>query len=128
MEHRGGILDDNSGLFALELSRLRDAAGLERLILTLAVATLLLVSEDLELVAAGVRRVIDPHWTPALSSLKLGLQRMQYALSRGQAVFNRLTLVGGTDPDSPGLRNPARSTPLATMEVGWKLVFRPSSS
>ena len=122
-----GFLDDKSGLFALESSMLRDAAGLERLILTLSVATLLLVSEGLQLVAAGVRRVIDPHWTRALSYLKLGLRGMQYALSRGQAVFNRLTLVGGTDPDSPRLRDPAQLTPLATMEVSWKLVFRPFS-
>lgn len=119
-----GFLDDKSGLFALESSRIRDAAGLERLVLTLSVATLLLVSEGLQLVAAGMRRAIDPHWTRALSYLKLGLRGMQYALSRGRAVFNRLTLVGGPDPDCPGLRNPARSTPLATMEPGWELVFR----
>ena len=35
-----GFLDDKSGLFALESSRIRDAAGLERLTLTLLVATL----------------------------------------------------------------------------------------
>ena len=122
-----GFLDDKSGLFALESSRIRDAAGLERLTLTLSVATLLLVSEGLQLVAAGARRAVDPHWTRALSYLKLGLRGMQYALSRGQAVFNRLTLVGGTDPESPGLRNPTRSTPLATMQVGWELIFRPFS-
>ena len=119
-----GFLDDKSGLFALESSRIRDAAGLERLTLTLSVATLLLVSEGLQLVAAGARRAVDPHWTRALSYLKLGLRGMQYALSRGQAVFNRLTLVGGTDPESPGLRNPTRSTPLASMQVGWELIFR----
>ena len=119
-----GFLDDKSGLFALESSRIRDAAGLERLTLTLSVATLLLVSEGLQLVAAGARRAVDPHWTRALSYLKLGLRGMQYALSRGQAVFNRLTLVGETDPESPGLRNPTRSTPLATMQVGWELIFR----
>ena len=36
-----GFLDDKSGLFALESSRIWNAAGLERLILTLSVATLL---------------------------------------------------------------------------------------
>lgn len=122
-----GFLDDKSGLFELESSKIRDAAGLERLILALSVATLLLVSEGLQWVATGARRVIDPHWTRALSYLKLGVRAMQYALSRGQAVFNRLTLVGGPDPESPGRRNLARSTPLAAMEVGWALRFRSSS-
>ncbi|WP_234009250.1 transposase [Deinococcus sp. NW-56] len=40
-----GFLDDKSGLFDLEHSKLRDAASLERLVLVLSVATLLLVSE-----------------------------------------------------------------------------------
>ena len=56
-----GFLDGRSGLFALESSRIRNAAGLERLIPTLSVAALLLVSEGLQVVVAGVRRVIDPH-------------------------------------------------------------------
>lgn len=119
-----GFLDEKSGLFGLEDSKLRDAASLERLVLVLSVATLLLVSEGIQIVQNGDRRYVDPHWQRALSYLKIGLRGVQYALSRGQAVFIRLTLQGEADPAPPGFRNRTRSTPLATMQVGWELVFR----
>jgi hypothetical protein len=61
-----GFLDEKSGLFGLEDSRLRDAASLERLILVLAGATLLLVSEGVQIVQCGDRRHVDPHWQRAL--------------------------------------------------------------
>ncbi|THF70973.1 transposase [Deinococcus sp. Arct2-2] len=95
-----GFLDEKSGLFRLENSKLRDAASLERLILVLAVATLLLVSEVIQMVQSGDRRVVDPHWRRALSSLKIGLRTVQYALSRGQAVFTRLTLSHSAEGDA----------------------------
>lgn len=119
-----GFLDDKSGLFGLEDSKLRDAASLERLILVLAVATLLLVSEGLQVVQRGARRVVDPHWQRGLSYLKLGLRAVQYALSRGQAVFTRLTLHGQPDPEPLGVQRPAHPAPQLTLEVGWQLVFR----
>lgn len=122
-----GFLDDKSGLFGLEDSRLRNAASLERLVLIISVATLLLVSEGLQVIQSGARRVIDPHWQRALSYLKIGLRAVQYALSRGQAVFTRLTLHGGPDPEPLGTRKRARPTPLTTLEVGWELVFRSPS-
>ncbi len=119
-----GFLDEKSSLFGLEDSRLRDAAGLERLVLVLAVATLLLVSEGIEVVQHGDRRRVDPHWQRALSYLKIGLRAVQYALSRGKAVFTRLTLDGGPDPEPLGPRKRAQPIPLAKLEVGWQLVFR----
>lgn len=120
-----GFLDDKSGLFELEHSKLRDATSLERLVLVLSVATLLLVSEGLHVVQQGDRRRIDPHWQRGLSYLKLGLRAVQYALSRGQAVFTRLTLPGDPDPESPTTSK--RPASLTTLEVGWKLVFRSHS-
>lgn len=117
-----GFLDDKSGLFELEHSKLRDATSLERLVLVLSVATLLLVSEGLHVVQQGDRRRIDPHWQRGLSYLKLGLRAVQYALSRGQAVFTRLTLLGDPDPKSPTTSK--RPASLTTLEIGWKLVFR----
>lgn len=122
-----GFLDEKSGLFGLEASKLRDAASLERLILVLAVATLLLVSEGVEVVRHGDRRVVDPHWTRALSYLKIGLRAVRYALSRGRSVFARLTLPGGSDPEPLRPRKRPPSTPPTLLEVGWKLVFRPLS-
>ncbi len=122
-----GFLDEKSGLFDLEDAKLRDVASLERLVLVISVATLLLVSEGLQTVHSGARRVVDPHWQRGLSYLKIGLRAVQYALSRGQAVFTRLILQGGPDPEPLGTRKRPRPTPLTTLEVGWKLVFRSPS-
>ena len=122
-----GFLDEKSGLFGLEDSKLRDAASLERLVLVLAVATLLLVSEGIQIVQSGHRRVVDAHWKRALSYLKLGLRAVHHALSRGQAVFSRLTLQGGPDPEPPGKRKRPHAAPRTTLEVGWQVVFRSPS-
>ncbi|WP_082869722.1 transposase [Deinococcus puniceus] len=122
-----GFLDDKSGLFGLEDSKLRDAASLERLILMISVATLLLVSEGLQIVRQGARRASDPHWNRALSYLKLGLRGVHFALSRGRAVLNRLTLQGGADPAPPGHRKKSHVSSVDALEGGWVLRFRSPS-
>ncbi len=122
-----GFLDDKSGLFGLEDSKLRDAASLERLILVISVATLLLVSEGLQIVQHGARRTVDPHWKRALSYLKLGLRGIQFALSRGLTVLTRLTLQGGADPASPGRRKKSQPSPVDALQCGWVLRFRSPS-
>lgn len=122
-----GFLDDKSGLFDLEASGLRDTVSLNRLVLILALATLFLVSKGIETVARERRRMVDPHWERGLSYLKIGLRAVQWALSRGQAVFTRLTLPGNPDPEPLGKRKPRRPDPLTTLELGWTLVFRPPS-
>ena len=119
-----GFLDEKSSLFGIEDSRLRDAASLERLILILAVATLLLVSEGIQLVQRGHRRHVDPHWQRALSYLKIGLRAVQQALTRGQPIFTGLTLQGGLDPEPLGQRRRQKAHPMTTLEVGWRLAFR----
>ena len=122
-----GFLDDKSGLFGLEASRLRDAASLERLVLVISTATLLLVSEGLRVVEQGLRRTVDAHWQRGLSYLKIGLRAVQYALARGQAVFTHLGLHGGADPEPVGCRTSKHPNPGIAFEVGWTLVFRPLS-
>jgi hypothetical protein len=94
-----GFLDDKSGLFGTEASCLREAASLERLVPATSTATLLLISEGLQVVDQGLRRVVDPHSQRGLSYLKIGLQAVQYALGRGRAVLTRLSVHGGADPD-----------------------------
>ncbi|MGI8747098.1 MAG: transposase, partial [Deinococcus sp.] len=122
-----GFLDDKSGLFGLESSKLRDAPSLERLVLVISVATLLLVSEGFQVVQQGARRMIDPHWNRALSYLKLGLRGIHFALSRGLAVLSRLTLHGGADPAPPGRRKKSQVSPVDALEGGWVLRFRSPS-
>jgi hypothetical protein len=102
-----GFLDDKSGLFGTEASCLREAASLERLVPATSTATLLLISEGLQVVEQGLRRVVDPHSQRDLSYLKTGLRAVQYALGRGQVVLTRLSLHGGADPEPVGCRTGA---------------------
>ena len=122
-----GFLDDKSGLFSLEASRLRDAESLERLVLVISTATLFLISERLQVIEQGLRQTVDPHWQRGLSYLKIGLRAVQSALASGQAIFTRLRLRGGADPEPVRCRTPKQPDPRTTFEVGWKLVFRPLS-
>ena len=55
---------------------------------------------------------------------KIGLRAVHHALSRGQAIFTRVTLQGGLDPEPPGQRKRPQALPPTTLEVGWQLVFR----
>lgn len=119
-----GFLDEKSGLFELESSRLRDTESLERLVMVVSVATLLLVSEGLDVVERGDRRHVDPHWQRGLSYLKIGHKAMVYALSRGQVFFTALSLRGGPDPEAPSLRKRAKPSALKRFEAGWHVSFQ----
>jgi Transposase DDE domain len=54
------FLDDKSNCFQLESSLIRSAAALERLCLVLAISTLYLVSQGVEVLHHGKRRWVDP--------------------------------------------------------------------
>ena len=119
-----GFLDDKSGLFGLEDSKLRDAQCLSRLILVVSTATLFLVSEGVQAVDQGIRRQLNPHWKRGLSYLKIGLRAIHYALSRGHTVLRHLILYGEPDPKPLGFRKKTPPPPSETLEPGWTLSFR----
>ena len=119
-----GFLDDKSGLFGLEDSKLRDAQVLSRLVLVVSTATLFLVSEGVRAVHQGMRRQLDPHWQRGLSYLKIGLRALHAALSRGQRILGHLTLCGKPDPEPLGYRKKTPPPPSETLEPGWMLSFR----
>lgn len=94
-----GFLDDKSAGFGLEDSGLPDAGMLDRLMLVLALAALLLVSEGTLTVDTGERRSVDSHRKRGLSYFELGWKTVQRALSQDKPFFVVLRLVGGMDPD-----------------------------
>ena len=123
------FLDDKSGAFNLEDSGLRDTESLERLLLVLGVTMLLLVSEGTQVVKNGLRQVVDPHWARGLSYLKIGWRWVQKAVAVGAAIFERIALVGGDDPEPLGARK--RSGVTAAKAIaglrGRTFAFRVSS-
>ena len=98
------VWGQDSGAFNLEDSGLRDAESLERLLLVLGVTMLLLVSEGTQVVTNGLRRTVDAHWSRGLSYLKIGLRWVRRAVAVGTAIFERIALVGGVDPEPLGFR------------------------
>ena len=93
------FLDDKSGGFQLESSRIDSADALERLLLILATATLYLVSSGTAMVEMGRRRLIDPHWHRGLSYFKLGWRWVLHALSNNQKLLTFPWLTPGPDPE-----------------------------
>jgi hypothetical protein len=93
------FLDDKSNGFELERSMLRDAIALSRLCFVLAVATLFLTLQGTAVVAAGMRRHVDPHWQRGSSYLKIGWHWVKGITARGWALFPNVTLQSDLDPD-----------------------------
>ena len=95
--------------------------------MVLALATLFLITKGVQIVAAGKRRMVDPHWQRGLSYLKIGERAMHWALSRGLEVLTHLALPGEPDPDPLGKRKKKSPDPSTLLEIGWTLVLRPFS-
>lgn len=95
------FLDEKSGGFGVEDSRLQGAAALTRLCLILAVATLYLVAQGSEIVKQGRRREVDPHHQRGSSYLKLGWRYLRRFLAGvpGYPLLNNLWLTGESDPE-----------------------------
>ena len=64
--------DEKSGGFSLEKSRVEGTEALERLILIIAVATIITLNEGLMVVAEGNRKKVDGHWKRGLSYFQIG--------------------------------------------------------
>jgi hypothetical protein len=109
------FLDDKSNGFQLESSLVRDADALTRLCFVVAVATLYLVAQGTQVVAAHKRRWVDPHWYRGNSYLRIGWQWVKTALGRGWELFTTLHLSGLPDPDpSRASASPPVPTPPVT--------------
>ena len=92
-------MDDKSNGFQLESSLIRSAQALTRLCFVLAMTTLYLVSQGVEVVKQGNRRLVDPHWFRGLSYLKIGWNWVKLALTRGYALITRVHLSSERDPE-----------------------------
>jgi hypothetical protein len=118
------FLDDKSNGFQLEDTRIRSAEALERLCMVLAVATLYLVAQGVEVVRKGKRRSVDVHWFRGNSYLKIGWKWVKTALCKGLRLCCKLCLVGGSDPE-PAIAS-LRSASKGQFPV-FKVVFWDSS-
>jgi hypothetical protein len=119
------FLDDKSNGFQLESSLVRDAAALTRLCLVVAVATLYLVAQGTQVVAAQKRRWVDPHWLRGNSYLRIGWQWVKTALARGWELFATLHLSGTPDPE-PCRASAASPMPAPPVTFTQTIYYPPS--
>jgi len=86
-----GFLDDKSGGFQAESTKLDDAQAIARLFLVLAVATLHFTSVGVEVVNQKKRRWVDTHWDRGMSYLKIGWRwlRQQFRKKRQENRENK---------------------------------------
>ena len=93
------FLDDKSNGFQLESSLIRSAPALTRLCLVLAVATLFLVCQGVEVVRSDQRRWVDPHWFRGHSYLRIGWNWVKHAKTKGWSLLDVLRLDPTPDPE-----------------------------
>jgi len=94
-----GFLDDKSGGFQLEGTRLTDPKVLERLLLVLAIAVLHLTSVGTEVVKQDYRRWVDTHWDRGQSYLKIGWNWLRQQFRKQWPIFPPFTLDPEPDPE-----------------------------
>ena len=93
------FLEDKSNGFQLASSLIRAAPALTRLCFVLAMTTLYLVAQGVEVVKQGKRRWVDPHWFRGQSYLKIGWNWVKLALSRGMDLITTMHLSSDCDPE-----------------------------
>ena len=91
--------DEKSGGFDLEESRIRGVEKLERLILVIATASIVAVSEGLSVSLLGKREQVDPHWRQGLSYFQMGLRWILSCVIQGvEKVFAHCLLRSSNNP------------------------------
>lgn len=111
------FLDDKSNGFELESSCLRSAPALSRLCLVLAMTTLFLTAQGVEVVTAGERRRVDPHWFRGSSYFKIGWNWIKMALNRGWSIISAVSFTTNQDLD------PAKASRLQHEQQAYRIQF-----
>lgn len=93
-----GFLDDQSSGWNLQRSEIRCLTDLSRLWFVLAVATLYVTAQGLDVVKAGRRRWIDTHWDRGNSYFRIGLEWAKAALLNGWQLIKRVCFTSHLDP------------------------------
>jgi hypothetical protein len=93
------FLDDQSNGWNVQKSELRSAPALSRLWFILAVATLYVTAQGVEVVTAGKRRWVDTHWFRGNSYFRIGWEWVKSALEHGWQLIRRVCFTSNHDPD-----------------------------
>jgi len=115
------FLDDKSGGFQVEDSKIDTPEAMERLFLIIAIATLHLTSVGTAVVEQGKRRWVDDHWQRGMSYLKIGWQWVRQQFRKRWQRFKPFYLSELPDPE-PAIASRKQS---ATPEIRFSVSFNP---
>jgi len=93
------FVDDTANGLQLDSSLMRSAPALTRLCLVRAMTTLDLVSQGVAVVQHGKRRWVAPPWLRGQSSVTIGWNGGEWALSRGMDLLTTMHLSSACDPE-----------------------------
>lgn len=96
------FLDDQSSGWNIQCSVIRDVCALSRLWLILAVATLYVSAQGVEVVESGKRRWVDTHWFRGNSYFRIGWDWVKAALINGWKLIHDVRFTRNQDP-SPAM-------------------------
>ncbi len=92
------FLDDQSNGWNLQKSQIRSLCALSRLWFLLAIATLYVTAQGVEVVASGKRRWVDPHWFRGNSYFPMGWDWVKAALEQGWTLIEQVLFTHNRDP------------------------------
>lgn len=93
------FLDDQSSGWNIQKSELRNVCALSRLWFILALATLYVTAQGVEVVASGNRRRVDTHWFRGNSYFRIGWDWIKVALINGWQLLKTAILTSNQDPE-----------------------------
>ena len=96
------FLDAQSSGWNVQRSEIRSVQAWSRLWFILAVATLYVSAQGVEVVTSKKRRWIDPHWFRGHSYFRIGLDWVKTALIQGWKLIPQVNFSGNYDP-SPAI-------------------------
>ena len=93
------FLDDQSSGWNLQKSEIRSVCDLSRLWFILAVATLYVTAQGVEVVESERRRWVDTHWFRGNSYCRIGTEWVKAALQNGWQLLQHVRFTTNSDPD-----------------------------
>jgi hypothetical protein len=92
------FLDDQSNGWNIQKSEIRDVCALSRLWFLLAIATLYVTAQGVDVVESGKRRWVDTHWFRGNSYFRIGWEWIKAASMNRWALIRSIVLKGNEDP------------------------------
>ncbi len=92
------FLDDQSSGWNLQKSEIRSVCALSRLCFILAVATLYVTAQGVDVVASGQRRRVDPYWFRGNSYFLIGWDWVKTGLLQGWQLIDSVCFTHFKDP------------------------------